>query len=230
MKKYLRFIVPLLVVVLIIVLAVISKFNQKPSGKDLYISFEEESTSDDDKYIEGVYESVVKPNYTIKEDDSGNKTVVTDSDEVSINEKDKEILVKDEDGNIEVVKISDLLGDNEPTNNNVAPSEKQLDSTNAISVLVSDGLGGSYYMLVPKEVAYDTVLVKRGDNYVGVLYGKYLYKIPSSIVETYNIDSTMIIASYNTDLLLGNDTNNVEFWLESGQITEKGNLGNGGDE
>lgn len=224
MKKYLRFILPLLVVVLIVVLAVVSKFNKKPSGKDLYISFEEEETSEEDKYIDGVYESVVKPNYEVKvDDDTGLENVITDDFSIAVDDSDKEILIKNDDGNLEVIKISDLMQGNNPTNNNTSlPSDEEGTNTeNLIPMLRNDGLGGSTVYYLPKSMAYDTALINRDGIYAGCLYGKYLYRIEEKYMTKYDIDNLLVIASYTSNILLGNDSI-YEIWLEDGFIIKKG--------
>lgn len=224
MKKYLRFILPLLVVVLIVVLAVVSKFNKKPSGKDLYISFEEEETSEEDKYIDGVYESVVKPNYEVKvDDDTGLENVITDDFSIAVDDSDKEILIKNDDGNLEVIKISDLMQGNNPTNNNTSlPSDEEGTNTeNLIPMLRNDGLGGSTVYYLPKSMAYDTALINRDGIYAGCLYGKYLYRIEEKYMTKYDIDNLLVIASYTSNILLGDDSI-YEIWLEDGFIIKKG--------
>lgn len=225
MKKYLRFIFPLLIVVLIVVLVISSKLGKKESGKDLYISFENESTSEEDKYIDGVYESVVKPNYKVETDDDGNKTIITDKEEISINEDDKEILIRNEEGDLEVIKVSDLLNGNNPTDKNTIPNESDIKINNCVPVTRTNHLGENFITYVPKEIAYDLDIVNRDGYYIGMLYGKYAYRFNATYVSVYNISKLEIIASYNRPILLGaGEAEYTEVWLSEGEIQIKGGI------
>ena len=213
MKKYVRFIFPLLVVVLIVVLVISSKLGKKESGKDVYISFENESTSEEDKYIDGVYESVVKPNYSIEED-SDSTSIDISTDKITIDNSNSEILIKDEEGNIVVQKVSDLLGDNKPTNNSmltVSSAELNNPSGNTVDFITSSAESGGlpYKFSIPNSMAYDTEIVEREidgvKGYVGCLYGLYIYSIPSKYVEMFNITKLHIIASQGRYVQLGFD-------------------------